>query len=56
MTDLAGFRDDTRAWLAGNCPPGARGPGQIPWGSSKVRLQPDVALWLERMAKQQHHH
>ena len=44
------FRAETRAWLALNCPPGARGPGQIPWGSSKIDLQPDVALWLQRMA------
>jgi alkylation response protein AidB-like acyl-CoA dehydrogenase len=47
---LEAFRRDTRAWLADNCPIGARGPGQIAWGSSKVRLEPDVALWLERMA------
>ena len=47
---LDAFRAETRAWLELNCPPGARGPGQIPWGSSKIALQPDVALWLERMA------
>ena len=32
------FRQETRAWLAENCPEGARGPGQIPWGSSKIAL------------------
>lgn len=45
------FRQETRAWLAENCPEGARGPGQIPWGSSKIALQRDSALWLERMAE-----
>lgn len=44
------FREETRAWLAENCPPGARGEGEIPWGSQKIELQPDTALWLERMA------
>ncbi len=50
-TDLKQFRQQTRAWLADNCPPGARGEGQIPFGSSKIKLQPDVALWLNRMAE-----
>ena len=45
------FRQETRAWLADNCPEGARGPGQTPWGSSKVPLDRDSALWLERMAE-----
>jgi alkylation response protein AidB-like acyl-CoA dehydrogenase len=49
--DLADFRASTREWLAHNCPPGARGPGQIAWGSSKVELEPDVRIWLERMAE-----
>ena len=47
----AEFRQETRAWLADNCPDGARGPGQIPWGSSKIVLDRDSALWLERMAE-----
>lgn len=51
MTELDDFRADTRAWLAANCPDGARGPGQIPIGSSKIELSPDVALWLERMSE-----
>jgi alkylation response protein AidB-like acyl-CoA dehydrogenase len=50
MNEVDEFRFETRAWLKENCPPGARGPGQIPWGSSKVDLEPDAALWLERMA------
>lgn len=51
MSELDDFRRETRAWLERNCPMGARGPGQIAWGSSKVVLTPDVHLWLERMAE-----
>ena len=45
------FRLETREWLATHCPDGARGPGQTPWGSSKITLERDSALWLERMAE-----
>ena len=49
---LQEFRLEARDWLAQNCPPGARGPGQIATGSSKIKLEdPDVGLWLERMAE-----
>jgi alkylation response protein AidB-like acyl-CoA dehydrogenase len=51
MSELSEFRAETRAWLESNCPAGARGPGQIPWGSSKIPLKSDVRLWLERMAE-----
>ena len=51
MSELEDFRADTREWLAANCPDGARGPGQIAWGSSKVELPADVRTWLERMAE-----
>lgn len=51
MSELAEFRSDVAAWLAENCPEGARGPGQLANGSSKVTLEPDTALWLERMAE-----
>ncbi|MEZ5557615.1 MAG: acyl-CoA dehydrogenase family protein [Pseudomonadales bacterium] len=51
MNDLGEFRADTRAWLERNCPAGARGPGQIAWGSRRIELEPDVRLWLERMAE-----
>ena len=51
MSELKEFRAETAAWLKQNCPQGARGPGQIPNGSSKIVLQKDVALWLERMAE-----
>jgi len=51
MTKLDEFRAETRAWLEANCPPGARGPGTIPIGSSKIELDTDTRLWLERMAE-----
>jgi len=50
MSALDQFRAETRQWLAENCPPGARGPGQVPNGSSMIEIQdPDVQLWLDRM-------
>ena len=48
---MSGFREETRAWLKANCPPGARGPGPVPWGSRKVELDSDTRLWLDRMAE-----
>ena len=51
MSHIDEFRAETRAWLEENCPPGARGPGQTPFGSSKIELASDVRLWLERMAE-----
>jgi len=51
VSEATEFRAEVAAWLAENCPPGARGPGQIATGSTKVTLEPDVALWLERMAE-----
>ena len=50
MSETTEFRDETRAWLQENCPPGARGPGVIPWGSRKVELPADSRIWLENMA------
>ena len=49
MTELDKFRDETRAWLAENCPPGARGPGYVPIGSRAITLDADTRLWLDRM-------
>ncbi len=50
MAELDTFREETRAWLEENCPPGARGPGQVPNGSTKVKIaNPDVRVWLDRM-------
>jgi alkylation response protein AidB-like acyl-CoA dehydrogenase len=51
VTQTEAFRSATREWLEHNCPPGARGAGQIPWGSSKIELEPDVRLWLDRMTE-----
>ena len=50
MSAIESFRQETREWLAQNCPVGARGPGQIPWGSTRVPLENDARIWLERMA------
>ena len=50
MSELEEFRADTRAWLQENCPAGARGPGPVSNGSSKIEItDPDTLLWLERM-------
>lgn len=52
MTDLESFRAGTRAWLEENCPPGARGPGEVSNGSTRIRIKdPDTRLWIERMAE-----
>ena len=56
-TDAAGdlaalhdFRLETRAWLAANCPEGARGPGPISNGSSRIKItDKDTLVWLDRM-------
>ncbi len=49
--ELNEFREATRTWLEQNCPAGARGPGFIPWGSSKIELERDTQAWLEVMAE-----
>ena len=51
VIELDEFRGDVRAWLESNCPLGARGAGQVAWGSLRIELEPDVRLWLERMAE-----
>jgi alkylation response protein AidB-like acyl-CoA dehydrogenase len=49
---LDDFRLETRAWLDENCPPGARGPGPVSNGSSKIQIEDrDTLLWLERMVE-----
>ncbi len=49
---LEEFRSETRAWLEENCPPGARGPGEVSNGSTKIKIRdPDTKLWLKRMIK-----
>ena len=51
MSELAEFREEVANWLNENCPEGAKGPGQIAVGSSKITLEPDVKLWMERCAE-----
>ncbi len=51
MKDNDAFRKHARDWLNRNCPAGARGPGFIPWGSSRIELAADTRLWLDRMAE-----
>ena len=52
MSELQSFREETRAWLEENCPPGARGPGEVSNGSTKIVIQdPDTRLWLEHMVE-----
>ncbi len=52
MSELDEFRAETRAWLSENCPPGARGPGPISNGSTKIKItDADTLLWLERMVE-----
>ena len=50
-TDLDSFRAEARSWLEANCPEGARGPGEIAIGSSRISLQPDTQRWLDAMAE-----
>ena len=52
MSDLKNFRETTRAWLEEHCPPGARGPGEVSNGSTKIVIEDaDTRLWLERMVE-----
>jgi len=51
LSEIAEFREEVRRWLTNNCPAGAKGPGQVSSGSSKVKLDADTALWLERCAE-----
>lgn len=50
MTTIETFRAETRAWLEENCPAGARGPGPMSIGSSRIDMPEDVRLWQQRMA------
>ena len=51
IAELREFRQDVTGWLTENCPEGAKGPGQQANGSTKITLESDVALWLERCAE-----
>ncbi len=54
MSDLDGFREEVRGWLANNCPPEMRGPmGEDDhcFGGRNWRFKNEAQrLWLERMA------
>jgi len=56
MTDLDTFRDQTRAWLADNCPPEMREPVRsdkdVCWGGRRYdpAANPAQAAWLAAMA------
>ena len=50
MANLDDFRQETRDWLEANCPAGAREPGPVPWGSTKIELDDASKQWLERTA------
>lgn len=50
MSEASDFRSEMRAWIATNCPDGARGAGPVATGSTKIKIDKDVAIWLERCA------
>ncbi len=54
MIDLQAFRQDTRAWLAENCPASMRTPmipgEEIAGGSKRRSSNPEAYIWLQRMA------
>lgn len=55
MSDLATFREETRAWLEENCPASMRTPTpeqEVVWGGRRQEwVNPDSKLWMERMAE-----
>jgi alkylation response protein AidB-like acyl-CoA dehydrogenase len=55
MSDLATFREETRAWLAENCPPSMRTStpeNEVVWGGRKQQwVNPESKVWLDRMAE-----
>ena len=56
MADLEQFRQETRAWLAENCPASLRSLStsdleQVPWGGRRMpRDGSDSRIWLDKMA------
>ena len=55
MTDLEGFRAETRAWLEANCPAEMREPmrdeSDACWGGRNPEFKSEAQqLWMERMA------
>ena len=54
MSEVAEFRSDVSAWIAENCPDGAKYPGQMANGSTKIELEKDVAPGLSAVLKRFH--
>ena len=54
MSDMESFRNETRSWLAVNCPASMRLPEKeedmIGGGTKQVFTNPDAKVWLEHMA------
>ncbi|MBV8971858.1 MAG: acyl-CoA dehydrogenase family protein [Sphingomonadaceae bacterium] len=54
MTDLDTFREQTRAWLAANCPPEMRAPikseDDVVWGGRGATMTAPQRAWLDAMA------
>ncbi len=55
MSTLETFREETRAWLAENCPQSMRIPARedeaVVGGRNATFKNPDSKLWLERMGE-----
>ena len=55
MSDLAAFREETRAWLEANCPASMRTATpeeEVVWGGRKQEwVNPDSKAWMESMAE-----
>ncbi|MEJ2087469.1 MAG: acyl-CoA dehydrogenase family protein [Gammaproteobacteria bacterium] len=55
MSELAAFREETRAWLEANCPESMRTPmsmDESPGGGRRAAWKnPDAKVWLDRMAE-----
>jgi alkylation response protein AidB-like acyl-CoA dehydrogenase len=54
MTALDTFREETRAWLADNCPESMRTPmpeREMPWGGRHASYpNPDTKIWMDNMS------
>ena len=50
MSEQTEFRAEVRDWLANHCPQGARGPGVVHTGSTKITFTDDTNRWKDVMA------
>ena len=46
------FRDEIHSWIDAHCPPSCRGAGEVPGGGTKVPMNEDQKLWLNRCAEE----